>query len=138
MVFLYITQENRWKRKIRMYRDRLREMEQKLQDACSLGMEALTCRDPSIIHSIYLHDRWTQFRIKQLALEGFTRLHLQRNLSMFSLMLKIMRRIYYVICIFLIFFYIIICIGILIPFLGCPTEEFFFFYLWFYPMEGFQ
>jgi hypothetical protein len=64
---LYVTQENRWKRKIRMYRDKLREMEQKIQDACSLGSEALTCRAPSIIHSIYLHGKWTQFIIKQLA-----------------------------------------------------------------------
>jgi len=66
---IYITQENRLKTKIHMYRDILREMEKKIQDAHSLGMEALTCKSHSILHSIYFHDRWAQFIIKQLALE---------------------------------------------------------------------
>ena len=66
---IYITRENRAKMKIHMYRDILREMEQKFQDAQSLGMEALTFKSHSILHSIYLHDRWVQFIIKQLALE---------------------------------------------------------------------
>jgi hypothetical protein len=50
-----------------MYRDRLKEIKEKLHDVCSLGLEGLLCITPSRIHSMYLHDSWNQFRIKILA-----------------------------------------------------------------------
>jgi hypothetical protein len=50
-----------------MYNNTLQEIENKLQDACSLGLEGLLYIAPYQIHLIYLHDRWTQFRIKQLS-----------------------------------------------------------------------
>jgi hypothetical protein len=64
---MYIDQEDKWKRKIRDYREQLAHSQGQVQQVCELALQALSYRAPSKVYGIFLHERWTIFQIRQIA-----------------------------------------------------------------------
>jgi hypothetical protein len=80
---MYLQQEQKWAEKIKGYKQQLEDTRKLIQQTTEIAFEGIYNREPPRCYSLFLHDRWAVFILRQLAADNPTRSNNRMTLSVY-------------------------------------------------------
>ena len=59
----YLTEENKWNTKMQGLKNHIVALEQDKHNIFQLSIQVVSCRNPTKVYAMYLHEQWIEFKM---------------------------------------------------------------------------